>query len=334
MTGSGATDAICRRDLLKITGAGLAAIGLDARAADAQAPRCGEAEEIALWPEGAPGGQKIAATETLELPAPDETRFATRRARHITHPRLFVFRPRRPNGSALLVIPGGAYVIVATDIEGCDIAHRWTTQGVTVFVLNYRLPGDGWTAGPDAPLQDAQRALRLIRHNAARLGIDAERVGVMGFSAGGHLAGSLATRFAARVYEPVDVADRLSCRPDLACLVYPVVTMRTPPDTYWRRQLLGASADDALAARYSLEVDPPRDTPPTLLLHAADDPLVAPGNSIDFFTALRRVGVGAELHVFEEGGHGFGLRLEPGKPASGWPALLDKFAARHQVPLG
>ena len=154
--------------------------------------------------------------------------FQDRIVTQIGEPLMTVFRPARPNGAAILVLPGGGYVRVAIDKEGFETARRWAAAGITAFVLRYRLPAEGWADPADTPLQDAQRALRLIRANAAAYGVDPGRIAVMGFSAGGHLGASLCTRFDARVYAPVDAADAASARPDLAMLGYPVMQMAGP----------------------------------------------------------------------------------------------------------
>ena len=151
--------------------------------------------------------------------------FQDRSVTQIGEPLMTVFRPARPNGAAILVLPGGGYVRVVIDKEGFETGRRWAAAGITAFVLRYRLPAEGWADPANTPLQDAQRALRLIRANAAAWGVDPGRIAVMGFSAGGHLGASLCTRFDAPVYAPVDAADAGSARPDLAMLGYPVMLM-------------------------------------------------------------------------------------------------------------
>jgi len=174
--------------------------------------------------------------------------------------------------------------------------------------------------------------MRVIRNRAARDGIDPGRIGVMGFSAGGHVAGSLATRFDADVYAPVDDTDALSARPDTATLVYPVATMDAAhAHAGSRRNLLGDAASDADVAFYSLETNPPSDTPPTLLLHATDDLSVPVENSLGVFTALKAQGVPVEMHIFAAGGHGFGLRGLETNTARTWPQLHLNWAATHGV---
>jgi carboxylesterase type B len=165
-----------------------------------------------LWPGKAPGGEKVTVTEQVILRKPggdpNDTAFL-----NVTKPWLMMRRPAKPNGAAILMIPGGGYIRVAVSKAGGSIDAWIADQGVTAFVMDYRLPADGWAAGPDVSLQDAQRAIRLIRANAGKWGLDPERIAVTGFSAGGHVAARLATRFATETYAPIDAADRLSTRP-------------------------------------------------------------------------------------------------------------------------
>ncbi|MBB5519642.1 alpha/beta hydrolase [Amphiplicatus metriothermophilus] len=283
--------------------------------------------EIALWPKGPPGGAGVALSEhyvSRENPwgLPD------RAAHEVTRPTLTLFRAARPDGSALLIIPGGGYSWVVVEKEGFEGARYFSRLGATVYVLKYRLPHQGWAAGPDTPLQDAQRAMRVIRARSAEDGVNPARVGVMGFSAGGHLAGSLATRFAARVYDPVDDADRLSARPDLSALVYPAATMKPSyAHAGSRENLIGARPAAALVEKYSIESAPPPDAPPTWILHASDDAAVPVENALLVYRSFKDAGIPVSLHVFERGGHGFGLRVEDGDPLQAWPSLYWRWAA-------
>lgn len=258
------------------------------------------------------------------------TALRDRYVEHVAVPTLTVLRAARPSGAAMLIIPGGGYQRVVIDKEGFETARWLNARGVTAFVLRYRLPGDGWTPRGDAPLQDAQRAVRLIRSRAAELGVGPRRVGVLGFSAGGHLAASLATRHGARVYTPVDGADALSARPDLAVLGYPVILLE-PPAVHAgsRTQLLGASPSPERLAALTPSLTVTADTPPTLILHAADDASVPVENATAMFAALRAARIPAEMHIFQEGGHGFGLRGIEGKPVAAWPDLMLRWADRH-----
>jgi len=205
------------------------------------------------------------------------------------------------------------------DKEGLDCARPFAAEGVTCFILRYRLPADGWTAGPAAPLQDAQRALRLVRSMAP----DPKRVGVMGFSAGGHVAGCLTLMFDRPAYAPIDAVDALHARPDLSMLMYPVATMHAGfAHAGSREQLLGAAPTLERERLWSLEDNVGPDAPPTFLLHAGDDASVPVENSLRLHDALRAAKVATEMHIFEEGGHGFGLRFTGGRPVSAWPELV------------
>ncbi|MFM6854299.1 MAG: alpha/beta hydrolase, partial [Sphingopyxis sp.] len=241
----------------------------------------------------------------------------------ITRPRMAVFRPDRPNGAAVLITPGGGYRWVVVDKEGYEMGRWLAARGFTAFVLFYRLPGDGWAAGPDVALADAQRAMRLIRARAADFGVDAARVAAMGFSAGGHVCADLSARFAAPVYRPVDGADRLSARPMLAAPVYPVISMSAPfAHAGSRLQLLGANPDAALENAHSPDRNIPADAPPHFILHAEDDDVVPVENALLLRAGLRARAVPVETHLFTHGGHGFGLRKAVGKPVEAWPDLV------------
>jgi acetyl esterase/lipase len=245
----------------------------------------------------------------------------------IVRPRMVVFRPRIPNGSAVMVTPGGGYARVVVDKEGYEIGRWLAARGFTVFVLFYRLPGDGWAAGPDVALADAQRAMRIIRARSRDYGVLPERVASMGFSAGGHVCGDLSTRFGAKVYDPVDAADRLSARPDISAPIYAVQSMSLPVAHAGSRELLiGKDASPALEAAHTPALNVTRATPPTFLAHAEDDPTVPVENSLQYRAALKKAGVPVETHLFTAGGHGFGLRFAAGKPAEIWPDLFIAWA--------
>ncbi|TWB44399.1 alpha/beta hydrolase [Nitrospirillum pindoramense] len=275
-----------------------------------------------IWPGGVgPGSEGVSIQESVVERSADPT-LHDRYTLGITRPHLVVYRPSHPNGTALLVMPGGGYRWVVVDKEGDEIGRRLSAAGVTVFVLTYRLPGEGHAQAADVPLQDAQRALRLIRARAAEWGLDPHRIGAMGLSAGGHVAASLGTRYDAPVYAPVDTADQQSARPDFLALIYPVASM-DPAIAHKgsRNQLLGATPTPAQDAAYSTERSVTSQTPPTFLLHADDDPSVPVENSLRFYAALHAAKVPAELHIFRQGGHGFGLRGARGLPVAAWPDL-------------
>ena len=297
-----------RRTLLTATGLAAATPAL------ASAPRV-----IPIWPDGPPGGEGVSVIEEVVERNPPPNPLRDRYVKHVRVPTLTVFEPARPNGASLLMTPGGGYKWVVMDKEGYECAGRFAAAGVTVYVASYRLPADGWAAGPAAPLQDAQRALRVVRSMAR----DPKRVGVMGFSAGGHVAGCLSLMWDRPVYAPADAVDGLSARPDLSLLMYPVATMHAAfAHAGSREQLLGARPTPDQERRWSLEDNARPDAAPTFLLHAGDDASVPVENSLRLYDALRAAKVATEMHLFEEGGHGFGLRFTTGKPVAVWPELV------------
>ena len=284
------------------------------------------AETIDLWPGGAPGAPARPLVETVQERSID--RLVTDRAVFgISRPRLAVFRPDRPNGAAVMITPGGGYRWVVVDKEGYEMGRWVAARGFTAFVLFYRLPGEGWAAGPDVSLSDAQRAVRLIRHRARDFAIDPERVSAMGFSAGGHLCADLATRSDTSTYTPVDAADTLSAKPHSAAPIYPVIAMSAPDAHPGSRELLvGRNASPALEAAHSPHRNVPKGAPPFFLLHAEDDEAVPVNNTLLLRAALKAQGVRVETHLFEFGGHGFGLRKAIGKPVEVWPELWRAWA--------
>ncbi|WP_241093817.1 alpha/beta hydrolase [Xanthomonas sp.] len=285
------------------------------------------AARVPLWPGDAPGPAAAGRERIVERS--DDAARPDRIITDVRQPYLVVYRPPRPSGSALLVAPGGGYARIVLDKEGTALVPAFAEQaGVTLFVLRYRLPGadraDAATAAVrDQPLADAQRALRLIRARAAEFGVDPKRIGALGFSAGGHVAASLGTRYDERVNPPRDAIDRLSARPDFLLLVYPVIDMGagTAAHTGSRLRLLGRHPDAATMDAYSLQNRVHAAMPPTFLLHAQDDTVVPVENSLLFYQALRRAGVPSELHLFARGGHGFGTRGTAGLPVAAWPTL-------------
>jgi acetyl esterase/lipase len=287
-------------------------------------------EVIAIWPGPAPGGEHATAREVVVERSKDVARIRDRYVAGVVRPTLIAFRPEHPNGAAVLMAPGGGYNWVVMDKEGNEAAERFAASGVTVFVMTYRLPQDGWAAGPDTPLQDAQRALRLIRARSGDYRVDPKRIGVIGFSAGGHVAGMLSLAWDRPVYAPLDAADRASARPDFSILMYPVATMQAAhAHVGSRRNLLGVAPDPAAVAAYSLEVLARPDAPPTFLVHAVDDPSVPVENSLALFDSLRARKVPVEMHLFQEGGHGFGIRYAVGLPAAAWPDLALAWMKRR-----
>ncbi len=265
-----------------------------------------------LWPEGAPGA----------LGEADKDK-----------PRLLVYLPEKEkaNGSAIVICPGGGYGGLAMGHEGHEIAAWANSLGTAGLILDYRHRGKGY--GHPAPLLDAQRALRMARHNSDTWGIDPARLGIMGFSAGGHLASSAGTHFDAGKADAKDPVDRHSCRPDFLILCYAVIAFDEPyTHRGSQRNLLGADADKELVRSMSSEKQVTEKTPPAFLWHTTEDTGVPPQNSLYFYLAMKKAGVPAELHIFEKGRHGVGLaRNIPG--TSAWPArCVDWLRVRGVLP--
>jgi acetyl esterase/lipase len=324
-------------DRREIVGLGLLGAAALVTGAHAQAQAVGpdgflpgdSTEFVPLWPGVPPGGDGVALTlKYSDTVQPDG--YHIRSVSQIQQPGFFVYRPAQPNGLALLVIPGGGYSSEGMDRGGREVAQRFARGGITCFMLRYRLPGEGWARRADVPLQDAQRAMRLIRINAARYGIDAAKLSAIGFSAGGHLAASLATRHGAGVYAAIDAADTRSAKPVVAGLMYPVVTMGEGAHPGSRDMLLGTSPGREAVDANSVEKHVPADTVPSFICLTADDDVVPPfPNGIALFGALRAAKISAALHVFEAGGHGFSIHWSQGKPCGAWPELFLAFAASH-----
>lgn len=285
---------------------------------------------IPLWPSGAPGAENVTVTEQV-IERPNDLGLRDRIAIGVRAPTLSVFRPAAPNGSALLIVPGGSYRHVVIDKEGFESARWFAARGVTCFVLRYRQPYDHWAAGREAPLQDAQRAMRVIRADASRWGIDPAKVMALGFSAGGHVTASLAIRYYAPLAPGMDATDALNAQPALTALLYPVITMGAAASTQTRGFLLGDAPDAASVERFSLERHVHARMAPTLLVAAADDDNVPVSNAQMYFDALGAAGVKREMHLFEEGGHGFALRFAMDKPVAVWPDLVLAWSRRHGV---
>jgi acetyl esterase/lipase len=277
---------------------------------------------IDLWPGGVgPGSENSPAQRTIT----ERSKVAywpDRALTGVTKPNLTAFVPDTPNGTAVIVAPGGAYMRIAIDKESAEMARWLNPYGVTVLVMEYRLPGEGHVDGKDIPLEDAQRAVRVVRAHATEWNLDPHKIGFLGASAGGHMGASLGTFFDKKVYEAVDEADKLSARPDFEILLYPVISMEdklTHMDS--RNQLLGKDPSAALIKEYSPDQHVTKDVPPTFITLAEDDSAVPPRNGISYFTALKDAGVPAELHVFKQGDHGFGIRDARQLPVSNWPNL-------------
>lgn len=272
-----------------------------------------ERTTLQIWP-GKPPGETVAIGEEKILDnKPGERK--VKRVANVTKPTIAVYRPAKDKdtGTAVLICPGGGYNILAMDLEGEEVAAWLNSIGVTGIVLKYRVPRRKDQPAHVAPLMDAQRAMGIVRSRAKEWGINPERIGILGFSAGGHLAAATSTNFDKRQYEPIDDIDKVSSRPDFSVLVYPAY--------------LTDKGNDRLAP----EIRVTKQTPPTFLAHAGDDG-ISPENSVVLYLALKRAAVPAELHVYVNGGHGFGLR-PAATPAVTWPARCeDWLRTRGLVP--
>lgn len=247
------------------------------------------------------------------------------RIANVQKPIIEVYLPTKQiaTGKAVVIFPGGGYGILAYDWEGTDFAKWLNAQGIAGIVVKYRLPiSKSLTDPKEVPLLDAQRAIRLVRQNAAAWNIDPAKVGVMGFSAGGHLASTLSTQYNHEVNRPKDSIDALSARPDFSILVYPVISFRdASAHSGSRKNLIGENANQELMDRFSGELNVNTETPPTFLVHAQDDKGVPIENSLLYYQALHKNGVKASLHIYPTGGHGFGFGLNKGAVES-WREVL------------
>ena len=256
-------------------------------------------EIVELYPGSVPNSKKSEKKET----------FNSGMFRGVTKPTLEVYLPEKEKatGAAVIIIPGGGYSVVVYQGEGVSNAKQFAKNGIAAFVLKYRLPDD--SIMPDktiGPLQDAQQAIKLVRENASKWGVDVTKVGIAGFSAGGHLASTAATHFQKTV---IDNANNTNLRPDFQIVVYPVISMKdslTHRDS--RRSLLGRNPSNEQINEYSNELQVTNNTPPTYITHAADDKTVDVDNSIAYFEGLRHHNVDVEMHIYPKGGHGFIFR--------------------------
>jgi acetyl esterase/lipase len=281
---------------LLLCAAVMLAVGLPASAAD-------KPQVIDVWPDKPPGEKGNIGQEKITEPKASDKQ-PVKRVTDVTHPTLTVFRPAKDKdtGAAVVIAPGGGYNILAWDLEGEEVAHWLNSIGVTGIILKYRVPrrpGDPKDAAPVQAEMDAQRAASVVRSKAKELGIDPKRIGMLGFSAGGHLTAWTATNFDKRAYEAVDDIDKVSCRPDFAVLIYPAY--------------LKVKDKDELAP----DIRVTKETPPCFFAHASDDG-VSSENSALMYLALKKAKVPAEMHVYATGGHGFGLRASD-KPCWTWP---------------
>lgn len=268
---------------------------------------------LPVWPGAAPGttpGAPANPPAEADTTTAKDYLIAGRplvRLGNVSVPTLTLYTAKRGvsgAGPAVVVFPGGGYNILAIDLEGTEVCDWLTSAGINCILLKYRVPKTGPYPKSPAALQDAQRAMGLVREHATEWGIDPKRVGVLGFSAGGHLAAALSTHYDQRVYDPIDAADKLSCRPDFAVVVYPGAL---------------ALADKNFAP--NPDINPTADTPPTFIGQAEDDP-VHVENAVVYFLALKNAKVPAELHIYAQGGHGYGLR-RTALPVTAWPQAVE-----------
>lgn len=281
-------------------------------------------EEILLWPGSMPGNGKVEGPETIGTEGAGLGAVSK-----VSTPRMRVYRPATPNGAAVLVAGGGGYFRIQLKKESTPAAEWLQARGFTVFELIYRLPNDGWDS--TAPFMDAQRAMKIIRTRAGEFGVDPAKIGIMGFSAGGHLAGFTAYQPARALYSGSDRYEAVSARPDFAVLLFPVVTLRKPYDTTrTRREIVGEKAGEKAEAAWSLDTYAAKDAPPTIIFASADDPTTPPGHGILLFQTLIAAGASAELHLFRDGGHGWGLG-KPEQVISQWPQLFEHWARSLQI---
>lgn len=277
--------------------------------------------QISIWPGVPPDMPTSAASKPETLFRGKEKPVAGRpwqEVDNVSRPTITVYAPKGSNtGAAIVVFPGGGYQILAIDLEGTEIADWLTSRGITCILLKYRVPYTGpyWDKRikrqviPKSPLalEDAQRALSMVRSHAAAWHIDPHKIGVLGFSAGGHLVAAMSTHFNRRAYSPIDAIDKVSCRPDFAVALY--------PGHLWLNE-----------GKFELNPDihVTSQTPPTFLLQAENDDVDDVNHSLVYYIALRKAGVPAEMHLYAEGGHGFGLRRTK-LPITEWPLLVEKW---------
>jgi acetyl esterase/lipase len=279
--------------------------------------------EIPIWPGAAPGSVGSTLKEEYrDRQITDGTNVSRDRSvRGVTRPTITVYLPsrREATGVAVVVCPGGGFSHLAIDKEGHDVARWLCSKGIAGIVVKYRLPDpDVQLYVPDGPIQDMQRAIRIVRHNTDKWNINSGRIGVMGFSAGGYMAAAAGTVFDEGDTKSDDPINRVSCRPDFIVPIYPLVSLKLQGNrsTGLLRRMLGDSFNDELVSKYTLETRVTSKTPPTFLVHAHDDGLSVE-HSIRFYLALRKADIPAELHIYSKGGHGFGMR-QRGRPVSTW----------------
>jgi len=283
----------------------------------------GQVNTIPVWNQSIPGAIKASDYLEKEVIKDEELQSTSQ----VSVPTLALYLPKKEtaNQSAVLIFPGGGYSHLAMHKEGKKIALWLNSLGITAFVLKYRLPTDRVMKDKSiGPLQDAQEAIRTIRRNAKEWNIDPAKIGVLGFSAGGHLASTLATHYLDKVYD----ADTISARPDFSILIYPVISMEEGITHNGSKvNLLGANAVKELVDKYSNEKQIDANTPKTFLIHASDDKVVPVENSIQYYMNLKKFNVPVEMHLYENGGHGFGLGTKG--THTEWPKACEKWLAEN-----
>ena len=261
---------------------------------------------IALWDEKIPGEILSVSYEEKEIYSENELQSTSK----VKIPTLTIYSPNEisANGTSVLLFPGGGYSHLSMNKEGKKIAKWLNSLGITAFVLKYRMPSDEIMKDKSiGPLQDAQEAVRMVRRNAKKWNLDTTKIGVIGFSAGGHLAATLSTRYEEKTYESTD---NTSSKPNFALLVYPVISMNTAiTNKGSKEKLLGLNPSQELTDKFSSELHVNSTTPPTFIVHASDDKSVPVENSINYYLALKNMKIQAEMHIYEKGGHGFGLGI-------------------------
>lgn len=261
-----------------------------------------QTQEIDLWPDGVPNSKN--SNDYIENQLFKDS--LIQKIYNVTNPTLTLFKPENPNGLSIIICPGGGYSYLTMNKEGFKVAAWLNTLGITAFVLKSRLPSDSIMIDKSiGSVQDAQRAIRYVRANSEELELNPKKIGIMGFSAGGHLAASVSTLYAEEFYKPLE---NVSARPDFSILIYPVISMEDGiTHKGSRMNLLGEIVSDEMKQKFSLEKQVNSLTPPTFLVHASDDRSVPIENSINYFNELKKHEVSVEMHVYPNGGHGFGL---------------------------
>lgn len=302
-----------------------ASCGLSAQAQTWQ-PSAGHTQ-VPIWPGAVPDARSAIGPEETKTTGKDELVAGKPYVYvgRVSKPTITVYSPKEKNtGAAVVVFPGGGYQILAMDLEGSEICDWLTSKGITAVLLKYRVPGvDQYPKSGAYPkskmaLDDAQRAVGLVRFHAAEWHIDQHKIGVLGFSAGGHLSAAMSTHFTQRIYKPVDAADKVSCRPDFAVVIYPGHLSIT------------AHTDELRNSRQTSGLNPAvpvtKQTPPTFLLQAEDDHVDSVNDSLVYYEALKNAGVPVEMHLYAQGGHAFGMRRTK-FAITAWPQLVETWLA-------